>query len=116
MKRYIAQLIWNENQGITPGTKEHEYGEYVKYSDHKAVVETLTKEASHYRNKFYDMESINAELENKIEELTTKLIEAHRKYCPEVAGYSVDYKYVHENCNGNECDKCWRDQIAKGLE
>jgi hypothetical protein len=63
-------------------------GEYVKYNEAQAIIEDLTK----------------------------RLIKSNKDYCPERIGYNVHYKYIHEHCDGLNCDQCTADQIAKGSE
>jgi hypothetical protein len=67
---------------------EHKDGQYVKYDEAQSIIEDLTK----------------------------RLIKSNKDYCPERLGYEVNYKYIHEHCDGLNCDQCTADQIAKGSE
>jgi len=80
------------------------------------TIETLEKELLIFKKGFIDYGIKNVELQRRINELTEKLIKSNKDYCPERIGYEVGYKYIHEHCNGLDCDKCTRDQIDKGLD
>jgi hypothetical protein len=84
--------------------------------DYKSIVETMQNTVDYQKETmkvYYDKLQT---LRNKIEELTKKLIKSNKDYCPERIGYEVGYKYIHEHCDGLNCDQCTADQIAKGIE
>jgi hypothetical protein len=83
-------------------------------TDHKAVVEIYKDKISSLElNRLAQFDLLTTQ-QNKIEELTKKLVKSNKDYCPERIGYDVGYKYIHEHCDGLNCDQCTADQIAKG--
>jgi hypothetical protein len=85
-------------------------------TDHKAVVDIYKdKIASLEENRLAQFDLLTNQ-KNKIEELTKKLIKSNKDYCPEKIGYEVGYKYIHEHCDGLNCDQCTADHIAKGSD
>lgn len=80
IKRYDIDLgVWKE---------EDSNGEWVCYTDHKAIVE----------------------------EYKEMLIKANEGYCPERLGYKQDYKYNSANCGRIDCSECLRWYLDNGVK
>ena len=86
MKRYTDKTYHDLKGMARTAFAEEDNGEWVKYNEAQAIIEDLTK----------------------------RLIKSNKDYCPERIGYEMNYKYIHEHCDGLNCDQCTADQIEKG--
>ena len=57
---------------------------------------------------------IAQELRDKIEKLSNLLYDTNNDYCPEKAGFEVEYKNL-KYCETTDCKKCWMEAIKNGL-
>ena len=69
------------------GLRRSSVGQYMEYTDHKAVVE----------------------------EYKEMLIKANQGYCPERLGYKQNYKYS-KNCGVIDCSECLRWSLDNGVK